>query len=168
MQQHTLSILVENRSGVLSRVSGLFARRGFNIESLVVGTTQDQAVSRITIVTSGDNNTVDQIEKQLHKLPDVLMVKNLKGSAFLSRQLILLKVKTDTSNRSDVMQIVQVFRAHVVDISLTTATIELTGTEEKIEAIMDLLEPFGVIEVVRTGQIAIERGQEHMSFASDV
>ena len=162
--QHTLAILVENRAGVLSRVAGLFSRRGFNIESLVVGTTQDPAVSRITIVTAGDDRTVEQIEKQLHKLPDVLMVKDLKGSLYFSRQLILIKVRSDAGNRSEIMQIVEVFRAHVVDISLTTATIELTGTEEKLEAIMQLLEPYGIIEVVRTGQIAIERGEEHMSF----
>lgn len=162
--QHTLSILVENRAGVLSRISGLFARRGYNIESLVVGTTQDEAVSRITIVTAGDDSTVDQIEKQLNKLPDVLMVRNLKDTSFLLRQLILLKVNADASNRAEVMQIVDVFRAHVVDISLSTATIELTGTEEKIRAIMEMLKPYGIIEVVRTGQIAIERGPEHMSF----
>jgi acetolactate synthase-1/3 small subunit len=162
--QHTLSILVENRAGVLSRISGLFARRGYNIESLVVGTTQDEAVSRITIVTAGDDSTVDQIEKQLNKLPDVLMVRNLKDTSFLLRQLILLKLNADASNRAEVMQIVYVFRAHVVDISLSTATIELTGTEEKIRAIMEMLKPYGIIEVVRTGQIAIERGPEHMSF----
>ena len=161
--QHTLSILVENRAGVLSRVAGLFSRRGFNIESLVVGITQDPAVSRITIVTTGDDSSVDQIEKQLHKLPDVLMVKDLKEQ-FFSRQLILIKVRSDASNRSEIMQIVDVFRAHVVDISLTTATIELTGTDEKIQAILQLLDPYGIIEVVRTGQIAIERGEQHMSF----
>jgi len=161
--QHTISILVENRAGVLSRVAGLFSRRGFNIESLVVGITQDPAVSRITIVTTGDDSSVEQIEKQLHKLPDVLMVKDLKDQYF-SRQLILIKVRSDASNRSEIMQIVEVFRAHVVDISLTTATLELTGTDEKIQAILQLLEPYGMIEVVRTGQIAIERGEEHMSF----
>ncbi|MDD2393880.1 MAG: acetolactate synthase small subunit [Eubacteriales bacterium] len=162
--QHTLSILVENRAGVLSRVAGLFSRRGFNIESLVVGITQDPAVSRITIVTSGEDDSVEQIEKQLHKLPDVLMVRDLKQSSFFSRQLILIKVRSDASNRSEIMQVVDVFRAHVVDISLTTATIELTGTDEKIQAILQLLEPYGIMEVVRTGSIAIERGEEHMSF----
>lgn len=162
--QHTLSILVENRAGVLSRVAGLFSRRGFNIESLVVGITQDPAVSRITIVTSGEDDSVEQIEKQLHKLPDVLMVRDLKQSSFFSRQLILIKVRSDASNRSEIMQVVDVFRAHVVDISLTTATIELTGTDEKIQAILQLLEPYGIMEVVRTGSIAIERGDEHMSF----
>jgi acetolactate synthase-1/3 small subunit len=162
--QHTLSILVEIRAGVLSRVAGLFSRRGFNIESLVVGITQDPAVSRITIVTSGEDDSVEQIEKQLHKLPDVLMVRDLKQSSFFSRQLILIKVRSDASNRSEIMQVVDVFRAHVVDISLTTATIELTGTDEKIQAILQLLEPYGIMEVVRTGSIAIERGEEHMSF----
>lgn len=162
--QHTLSILVENRAGVLSRVSGLFSRRGFNIESLVVGTTHNPSVSRITIITSGDDRMVEQIEKQLHKLPDVLMVKDLKNSIFISRQLILIKVNSDSSNRSEVMQIAEVFRAHIVDISPTTATLELTGTDEKIQAIIQLLEPYGIIEVVRTGPIAIQRGEESMSF----
>jgi len=164
IMQHTLSILVENRAGVLSRVSGLLSRRGFNIESLVIGTTQSPEVSRITIVTSGNDNMVEQIEKQLHKLPDVLMVKDLKGSTFFSRQLILIKVRSDASNRSEVMQVSEVFRAHIVDISPTTATLELTGTDEKIQAIIQLLEPYGIIEIVKTGPIAIERGEEHMSF----
>ncbi|MDD2393778.1 MAG: acetolactate synthase small subunit, partial [Eubacteriales bacterium] len=119
---------------------------------------------RITIVTSGEDDSVEQIEKQLHKLPDVLMVRDLKQSSFFSRQLILIKVRSDASNRSEIMQVVDVFRAHVVDISLTTATIELTGTDEKIQAILQLLEPYGIMEVVRTGSIAIERGDEHMSF----
>lgn len=161
--QHTLSVLVENRAGVLSRVSGLFSRRGFNIESLAVGTTQNPEISRITIVVHGDEYLVEQITKQLHKLPDVLMVKHLADSAFLSRQLVLIKVKTDSKNRSEVLQIVDIFRAHVVDVSTTTVTIEMTGADEKVQAIMDLLNPYGVLEVVRTGLIAIERGEECMN-----
>lgn len=160
--QHTLSILVENRAGVLSRVAGLFSRRGFNIESLAVGTTHNPEISRITIVVLGDDYLVEQITKQLHKLPDVLMVKHLKDSAFFSRQLVFIKVRTDSKNRAEVLQIVEIFRAHVVDISTTTATIELSGAEIKVQAIMDLLEPYGILEVVRTGQIAIERGEECM------
>lgn len=161
--QHTLSILVENRAGVLSRVAGLFSRRGFNIESLAVGTTHNPEISRITIVVLGDDYLVEQITKQLHKLPDVLMVKHLKDSAFFSRQLVFIKVRTDSKNRAEVLQIVEIFRAHVVDISTTTATIELSGAEIKVQAIMDLLEPYGILEVVRTGQIAIERGEECMN-----
>lgn len=160
--QHTLSILVENRAGVLSRVAGLFSRRGFNIESLAVGPTNDLEVSRITIVTLGDESLVEQITKQLHKLPDVLMVKHLKGSTFFSRQLVFIKVKTDASNRSEILQIVDIFRAHVVDVSKTTTTIELSGAEDKINAIIELLESYGILEIVRTGQIAIERGEESM------
>ena len=161
--QHTLSILVENRAGVLSRIAGLFARRGFNIESLVVGTTHNPEISRITIITVGDDDTIEQITKQLHKLPDVLMVKHLRGASFFSRELVLIKVATDSSNRSEIMQIVDIFRAHVVDISLTTTTLEITGTNEKIKAIIQLLEPYGIIEVARTGQLAIERGEDCMA-----
>ncbi len=160
--QHTLSVLVENRAGVLSRVAGLFARRGFNIESLAVGTTQNPEISRITIVVLGDEYVVEQITKQLHKLPDVLMVKNLHNSSHFSRELVFIKVRTDASNRSGVLQIVEIFRAHVVDISLTTATIEISGTEEKIQAILGLLKDYEILEVVRTGQIAIERGEACM------
>lgn len=161
--QHTLSILVENRAGVLSRVSGLFSRRGFNIESLAVGTTNNVEISRITIVVIGDDYLVEQITKQLHKLPDVLMVKHLKASTYFSRQLVFIKVKTDATNRSGVLQIVEIFRAHIVDISLTTATIEITGAEIKVQAIMELLKDYEILEVVRTGQIAIERGEECMT-----
>ena len=161
--QHTLSILVENRAGVLSRVAGLFSRRGFNIESLAVGTTNDSEVSRITIVTLGDEFQVEQITKQLHKLPDVLMVRHLKGSTYFSRQLVFIKVKTDASNRSEILQIVDIFRAHVVDVSKTTTTLELSGAEDKINAILELLEGYGILEIVRTGQIAIERGEDSMN-----
>lgn len=160
--QHTLSILVENRAGVLSRVAGLFSRRGFNIESLAVGITQNPEISRITIVTLGDESVVEQVTKQLHKLPDVLMVKHLKGATFFSRQLVFIKVTTDSKNRSEIFQIVNVFRAHVVDISPTTATIELSGSEDKVSAMIELLEEYGILEIVRTGQISIERGDECM------
>lgn len=160
--QHTLSVLVENRAGVLSRVAGLFARRGFNIESLAVGTTQNPEISRITIVVLGDDSLVEQITKQLHKLPDVLMVKHLEDSLHFSRQLAFIKVRTDSSNRTGVLEIVDIFRAHVVDISLTTATIEITGTEVKVLAMMEMLKDYEILEVVRTGQIAIERGEECM------
>ncbi len=160
--QHTLSVLVENRAGVLSRVAGLFARRGFNIESLAVGTTQNPEVSRITIVVLGDEYVIEQITKQLHKLPDVLMVKHLDHSSYFSRQLVFIKVSTDSSNRAGVLQIVEIFRAHVIDISLTTATIEMSGAEEKVQALMELLKDYEILEVVRTGQIAIERGEAYM------
>jgi acetolactate synthase-1/3 small subunit len=162
MMQHTLSVLVENRAGVLSRVAGLFARRGFNIESLAVGTTQNPEVSRITIVVLGDEYVIEQITKQLHKLPDVLMVKHLDHSSYFSRQLVFIKVSTDSSNRAGVLQIVEIFRAHVIDISLTTATIEMSGAEEKVQALMELLKDYEILEVVRTGQIAIERGEAYM------
>ncbi|MHB1484607.1 MAG: acetolactate synthase small subunit [Saccharofermentanales bacterium] len=160
--QHTLSILVENRAGVLSKVAGLFSRRGFNIEGLAVGTTHNPEISRITIVVVGDDMLVEQITKQLHKLPDVLMVKHLKESTYFSRQLVFIKVKSDSRNRSEILQIVDVFRAHVVDISTTTITIEISGADVKINAIIEMLEGYEILEIVRTGQIAIERGDECM------
>ena len=156
--QHTLSILVENRAGVLSKVAGLFSRRGFNIEGLAVGTTHNPEISRITIVVLGDDMLVEQITKQLHKLPDVLMVRHLKESTYFSRQLVFIKVKSDSKNRSEILQIVDVFRAHVVDISTTTITIEISGADVKINAIIEMLEGYEILEIVRTGQIAIERG----------
>lgn len=160
--QHTLSILVENRAGVLSKVAGLFSRRGFNIEGLAVGTTHNPEISRITIVVIGDDMLVEQITKQLHKLPDVLMVKHLKESTYFSRQLVFIKVKSDSKNRSEILQIVEVFRAHVVDISTTTITIEISGADIKIQAIIEMLEGYEILEIVRTGQIAIERGDDCM------
>ena len=157
-QKHTLSVLVENHAGVLSRVAGLFSRRGFNIDSLAVGVTTDPAVSRITIVVKGDDYIVDQVSKQLNKLVDVIKIKVYKPSDYVGRELVLLKVKATADNRAEVMQLIDIFRANIVDVSKETLTVEISADQEKIKALSSLLEPYGILEVVRTGVIAIERG----------
>lgn len=159
----SLSVLVENRAGVLTRVTSLFARRGYNIESLAVGTTQNPAISRITITLSGDDELVRQITRQLHKMPDVLMVRHLKAEEYFSRELVFIKVRADASTRTQILQVVDIFRGHVIDVSPSTVTIEISGKEDKIQALQSLLEPYGVLELVRTGPIAIERGAKIMS-----
>lgn len=162
MPKHTLSVLVENHAGVLSRVAGLFSRRGFNIDSLAVGITEDPEVSRITIVVDGDNHTVEQVSKQLNKLIDVIKVKKLDWSESVSRELALIKVEATASTRSEIIQIVEVFRAKIVDISKNTLTIEASGSLDKVAALEDMLRQFGIKEIVRTGTIAIERGNKYI------
>ncbi len=159
----SLSVLVENRAGVLTRVTNLFARRGFNIESLAVGATQNPAISRISITVQGDLKLVDQITKQLHKLPDVLIVRHLTPEDHFSRELIFIKVRCTAQTRGEIMDICDIFRGHVIDVSPKTLTIEMTGNESKIIAIQELLEPYGVLELVRTGTISIERGEQMMN-----
>lgn len=159
----SLSVLVENRAGVLNRVASLFARRGYNIESLAVGTTQDPAISRITITLGSDDEQIDQIIRQLHKLPDVLMVRHLSPDESFSRELVFIKVTTDAASRAQILQIVDIFRGHVIDVSPTTLTIELSGKDDKILALQGMLEPYGILELVRTGPIAIERGERAMN-----
>ena len=156
--QHTVTVLVENRPGVLARVSGLFARRGFNIESLAVSITDDPSVSRMTIVVSGDASTLDQINKQTNKLIDVIRVIDYSEIPIIDRELALIKVTAKAAKRAEIMQITDVFRAKIIDISSTTFTIEVTGSVEKVDAIERLLSPFGIQEVVRTGKIAMARG----------
>ena len=162
MAKHTLSILVENHAGVLSRVAGLFSRRGFNIDSLAVGITENPAISRITIVVEGDEHTVEQVSKQLNKLIDVIRVRKLDYSDSVSRELALIKVDATAATRSEIIQIVEVFRAKIVDISKNTLTIEASGALDKVAALEDMLRPFGIKEIVRTGTIAIERGNKHI------
>ncbi|MGN8968180.1 acetolactate synthase small subunit [uncultured Intestinimonas sp.] len=158
-KEHTLSILVENTPGVLSQVSRLFSRKGYNIESIASGTTEDPKVTRITIVMNGDDATIAQLAAQLRKLLCVISVKVLSTEDAVQRELVLVKVKADTKDKRDeVLQIVSVFRASVVDISRETLTVSILGDENKACALMDLLADFGVLEVVRTGIIAIERG----------
>jgi acetolactate synthase-1/3 small subunit len=159
----SLSVLVENRSGVLTRVTNLFTRRGFNINSLAVGVTQNPAISRISITVDGDQNLVDQITKQLHKLPDVLLVRHLTPSDHFSRELVFVKVRCTAENRGEILQIADIFRGHVIDVSPHTLTLELTGHESKVRALQDLLEPYGILELVRTRIIAIERGEQFMN-----
>lgn len=163
MKKHTLSILVENHAGVLSRISGLFSRRGFNIDSLAVGTTEDPNISRITIVITGDDYTVEQLTKQLNKLIDVIKIRQLNPSESVRREIALIKVNATSSTRSEIIQIVDIFRANIVDVSKNTLTVELTGTEQKIEAFKDMIKQFGIKELVRTGTIALERGNNNIT-----
>jgi acetolactate synthase-1/3 small subunit len=157
-QKHTIAVLVENKFGVLSRVAGLFSARGYNIESLSVGETLDPTVSRMTLVVKGDAFVVEQVIKQLHKLIDVIKVTDLSEEDHVEREMLLLKVNAEPANRAEILRIADIFRAKVVDVTPGTYTLEVTGEASKIEAIIDLLRPFGIHEVVRTGKVAISRG----------
>ncbi len=160
MAKHTLSILVENHAGVLSRVAGLFSRRGFNIDSLAVGVTEDPKVSRMTIVVDGDDYIVEQVTKQLNKLIDVIKIRQLHPDDSVSRELVLIKVTANSETRSEIIQIVDIFRANIVDVSKDALTIEMTGTSSKMMALEDMLSQFGIKEIVRTGTIGIQRGSQ--------
>jgi len=162
MAKHILSVLVENRSGVLSRVAGLFSRRGFNIDSLAVGVTENPEVSRMTIVVNGDEYTVEQVSKQLNKLIDVIKIRALETSDSVRRELALIKVNATTATRSEIIQIVEIFRAKIVDVSKSTLTVEISGGNDKVAALEDMLKQFGIKEIVRTGTIAIERGNKYI------
>jgi acetolactate synthase-1/3 small subunit len=157
-QQHTITVLVDNKPGVLSRVSGLFSRRGYNIESLAVSITENPDISRMTLVVNGDEQEVEQITKQLHKLIDVSKVQDYLNTPIIARELALIKVNATVENRTALLQLVEVFRGRVVDMSEKTFVIELTGGNDKIDAFEKLLEPYGVRELVRTGRIAMARG----------
>lgn len=162
--RHTLAVLVENNPGVLTRVAGLFARRGYNIDSLAVGRTENPRVSRMTIVVAGDDLVIEQVTKQLHKLVDVLKISDITSEEYVDRELMLIKVNSaDQSLRAEIMQIVDIFRARIVDIGRKSLTIEATGDEGKINALELSLRPFGIREVVRTGKIAMLRGQKSTS-----
>lgn len=156
--KHTLSVLVENKPGVLTRIAGLFARRGYNIDSLAVGRTEDPDVSRMTIVVDGDERIIEQVTKQLHKLVDVIKLTDMTEEEHVDRELILLKVNADPATRTEIMQIVDIFRARIVDIGRNSLIIECTGDGGKINAIESALRPFGLRELVRTGKIALSRG----------
>jgi acetolactate synthase-1/3 small subunit len=158
-RKHVLSILVENKPGVLTRITGLFARRGFNIDTLAVGPTDDEAVSRITLTLDGALHPIDQVTKQLHKLVNVLKIRDLEPDEALARELALFKVAADGVGRSEVMQICEIFRAKIVDVNKRSVVVEVTGTHDKIEAFEGLVRPFGLIEMARTGEIAIARGR---------
>ena len=158
-RKHVLSILVENKPGVLTRITGLFARRGFNIDTLAVGPTDDEAVSRITLTLDGALHPIDQVTKQLHKLVNVLKIRDLEPEEALARELALFKVAADGAGRSEVMQICEIFRAKIVDVTKRSVVVEVTGTHDKIEAFEGLVRPFGLIEMARTGEIAIARGR---------
>lgn len=157
--KHTLSVLVENKPGVLTRVAGLFARRGFNIDSLVVAETENPDVSRMTITIDEQDQPIDQVTKQLHKLINVIKITDLDPTSSVEREMLLLKVLADAQSRSEIMQIVEIFRAKIVDVSSDVLLVEMTGTREKVSAFMELLQPFGVVELMRTGRIAMGRGR---------
>lgn len=163
MAKHTLSVLVENHAGVLSRVAGLFSRRGFNIDSLAVGVTENPDVSRMTIVVDGDEHIVEQVSKQLNKLIDVIKIKQLSEGDSVRRELALIKVNATASTRTEIIQIVEIFRAKIIDVSKTTLTIETSGDLDKLDALLDMLAQFGIKEIVRTGVIAVERGNKLIS-----
>jgi acetolactate synthase-1/3 small subunit len=155
--RHTISVLVENKFGVLTRVAGLFSGRGYNIDTLNVGPTQEPHLSRMTIVTTGDEATLEQIVKQLNKLPNVIKVQNFSEGEYVDRELVLVKVGVDSKSRAEVMQITDIFRAKIVDVQPKSLTIEITGNDSKVEKFLDLMKTFGVLELTRTGQVALPR-----------
>ena len=161
--QYTLSILVENHAGVLSKISGLFSRRGFNIDSLAVGVTGDPNVSRITIVANGDEYVVEQLEKQLNKVIPVIKVKRLTEGEFISRELILIKVHCPASKRSEIVKTAEIMQAKIVDASPSSVTLEYCECSARVKTLIDMLRPYGIREIVRTGTIAIDRGNMAVS-----
>lgn len=161
--RHILAVLVENNPGVLTRVAGLFSRRGYNIDSLTVGRTENPQISRMTIVVEGDDLVLEQVTKQLHKLIDVIKINDITSEQYVDRELVLIKVGADPSVRGEIMQIVDIFRARIVDIGRRTLIIECTGDEGKINAVIESLKPFGIKELVRTGKVAMLRGQKFTS-----
>jgi len=163
MSKHTLSVLVENKPGVLARIASLFARRGFNIDSLAVGPTEFPEVSRMTIVVNVEDNPLEQVTKQLNKLINVLKIVELDPKASVSRELLLVKVKADAQTRSQVLEVVQLFRAKVIDVAADAVTIEATGGSEKIDALLRVLEPFGIKELVQSGMVAVGRGSRSIT-----
>ncbi|MDD4178578.1 MAG: acetolactate synthase small subunit [Candidatus Margulisbacteria bacterium] len=160
--KHTISVIVENKPGVLSRVSGLFSRRGFNIESLAVGTTEDPNMSRMTIVVEGDESDLEQITKQLYKLIDTLKVFDLPAEKAIQTELVLAKVAASEKTRAEITQIAEIFRAKIVDVAETSMTLELSGDESKVDGAIKLLTKFGIKELVRTGKIALQRGSAEL------
>ncbi len=159
-EKHTISLLVDNQPGVLSRIAGLFSGRGFNIESLCVAETMDPLISRITLVTEGNLMIIEQIKKQLNKLVNVIKVYDLTGTNFVEREMALVKVKADPEHRAEILRLADIFRCKVVDVSSTHYIIEVTGTREKLGALLKLLKPMGIKEIARTGSIALSRNRK--------
>ena len=155
--RHTISVLVENKFGVLTRVAGLFSGRGYNIDTLNVGPTHDPALSRMTIVTHGDEATLEQIVKQLNKMPNVIKIQSYRDDQYVDRELVLVRVAVDSKSRAEVMQITDIFRAKIVDVQPKSLTIEITGSEGKVEKFIGLMHPFGIQEITRTGKVALPR-----------
>ncbi|CAN5185196.1 acetolactate synthase small subunit [soil metagenome] len=158
-RRHILSLLVENKPGVLARISGLFARRGFNIDSLAVGPTDDDQISRITLTVDGAAHPIDQVTKQMHKLINVIKIRDLEPNEAVARELALFKVSADGDGRGQIMEYAEIFRGRIVDVSKRSVTVEVTGPDDKIEAFEQMVRPFGLIEMVRTGEIAVSRGR---------
>ncbi len=155
--RHTISVLVENKFGTLTRIAGLFSGRGYNIDTLNVAPTHDQTASRMTIVTHGDQATLEQICKQLNKLPDVLEVRDFGSDEYVDRELVLIKVSVNAKSRAEIMQITDIFRAKIVDVQPKSLTIEITGNESKVEKFIGLMKPFGLLDLTRTGKVALAR-----------
>ena len=163
MQSTTLSVLVENKPGVLARVSSLFARRGYNIESLAVGPTEDPQLSRMTIVVSVDTHPLEQVTKQLNKLVNVIKIVELDDITSVQRELVFVKVKANAQMRSDVLEIISLFRARVVDVAADSLIVEITGTRDKIDAMLEVLTPYGILELAQSGMVAVGRGSKRMT-----
>ena len=157
-RKHVLTILVENKPGVLTRIAGLFARRGFNIDTLTVGPTEDDRISRVTLTLDGAVHSIDQVTKQLHKLINVLKIRDMEPDETVAREMALFKVSSAVENRAEIIQFAEIFRAKIVDVARRTMTIEVTGSADKIEAFERMIRPHGLVEMVRTGEIAISRG----------
>ncbi|MDD3717990.1 MAG: acetolactate synthase small subunit [Actinomycetota bacterium] len=157
--KHTLSVLVENKPGVLARVAELFARRGFNIESLAVGTTEKPDISRMTIVVDVEEHSLEQVRKQLHKLINVIEITDLDPETSVAREMVMAKIKVDAGNRSEVIEIADIFRGNIIDVSSESIIVEVTGNAPKLRAFEDLLKPYGIRELVRTGKVALPRGK---------
>jgi acetolactate synthase I/III small subunit len=158
-RRHILTLLVENKPGVLARIAGLFSRRGFNIQTLAVGPTDDPSLSRMTLTLDGALHPIDQVTKQLHKLVNVIKIRDLEPEETVARELALFKIAADGETRAQIMQVADIFRGRVIDVSKRSLTVEVTGTDDKIEAFERMIRPFGLIEMVRTGEIAISRGR---------
>jgi acetolactate synthase I/III small subunit len=163
MSRHTLSVLVENKPGVLARIAGLFSRRGFNIDSLAVGPTEHSEISRMTIVVNVEDSPLEQVTKQLNKLVEVIKIVELVGAASVSRELLLVKVKADATTRGQVLEVVQLFKAKVVDVATDAITVQVVGNQDKLEDFLRIVEPFGVRELVQSGMVAIGRGGRSIS-----
>jgi acetolactate synthase-1/3 small subunit len=165
--RHVISVLVENKFGVLAKIAGLFSGRGFNIDSLSVGETMDPSVSRMTIVTRGDDKILEQVNKQLNRLVDVIKVQDFIDKEYVERELVLIKVGVGPKERAEVLEVADIFRAKIIDVSPHSVTLEVTGSEGKIAAIIDLLRPYKIQELVRTGRVAIARGEKTLRSAKE-
>ena len=166
--KHTISVLVENHAGVLSRISGLFTRRGFNIDSLAVGVTDDPDISRITIIVTCDEHMTEQVEKQLNKLIEVLKVKTIPDDELIARELMIVKLSADAAARRDILTVAEVMEAKILDITPTTLTLQLADVPQQLERFVQLVEPYGILEIARTGTIALQKGSDTLSFRGKV